>query len=133
MKHLAPTLGQKLDRLVAFYHHRDEDELTNQAIATLAGQKLGRPVSVELIEQARDGDIDSLPSDIANALCDVFGVEHDYLQHVGDKDIDIDQRLRLWIAIRDRGLNHFAARAADLSREDFEKLIAEVNSFPLAT
>jgi hypothetical protein len=133
MKHLAPTLGQKLDRLVAFYHHRDENELTSQAVATLAGQKLGRPVSVELIEQARDGDIDSLPGDIANALCDVFGVEHDYLQHVGDKDIDIDQRLRLWIAIRDRGLNHFAARAADLSREDFEKLIAEVNSFPLAT
>ncbi|CRK54615.1 conserved protein of unknown function [Rhodococcus sp. RD6.2] len=131
MKHLAPTLGQKLDRLFAFYHHRDEPELTTQAVATLVGQRIGEPVTVELLANARAGDVESLPTAMADALCDLFGVDRDYLRLSGSKDIDIDQRLRLWTAIRDRGLNHFAARATTMTREDLEMLIAEVNRFPV--
>ena len=133
MKHLAPNLGQKLERLFAFYHHRDEPELSTQAVATLVGQRIGEPVAVDLLESARAGEVDSLPTAMADALCDLFGVDRDYLRISGGKDIDIDQRLRLWTAIRDRGLNHFAARAAAMSREDIEKLIAEVNRFPVQT
>ncbi|MFF0818394.1 hypothetical protein ACFYVR_25090 [Rhodococcus sp. NPDC003318] len=133
MKHLAPTLGQKLDRLFAYCHHRDEPELSTQAVATLVGQRIGEPVAVTLLESARAGDVESLPVAIADALCDLFGVDRDYLRLTGGKDIDIDQRLRLWTAIRDRGLNHFAARATAMTREDVEKLIAEVNRFPVQT
>ncbi|MFD5812347.1 hypothetical protein ACFWG3_27400, partial [Rhodococcus aetherivorans] len=54
--------------------------------------------------------------------------QHRVPQHSlsGGRDIDIDQRLRLWITIRDRGLHHFAARATSLTREDLERLIAEI-------
>ena len=126
MRHLAPSLGQKLDRMIAFFHHRNEPELTLQAVATIVGQKAGEQISVETLEQIRSGELTSLPEAISDAICDAFGVDRDYLRLSGGRDIDIDQRLRLWIAIRDRGLDHFAARATTLSREDFEKLISEV-------
>lgn len=129
MIHMAPTLAQKLDRLVAFYHHRGEPELSLQAVATIAGRKLGEPIPAQLLEDVRAGVQSSLPDPVADAICDVFGVDRDYLRQSGGRDIDIDQRLRLWTAIRDRGLDHFAARATELSREDVEELIAQVNKF----
>ncbi len=55
MRHLAPSLGQKLDRMIAFFHHRNEPELTLQAVATIVGQKAGEQISVETLEQIRSG------------------------------------------------------------------------------
>ncbi|MDV6296512.1 hypothetical protein [Rhodococcus aetherivorans] len=126
MNYLAPSLGQKLERLLAFYHHRNEPELTLQAVATIVGQRIGEPVPVELLDEVRSGERTSLPVTITDALCDAFKVDRDYLRLSGGRDIDIDQRLRLWITIRDRGLHHFAARATSLTREDLERLIAEI-------
>ena len=54
MKHLAPTLGQKLDRLFAYCHHRDEPELSTQAVATLIGQRIGEPVSLGCVRVPND-------------------------------------------------------------------------------
>ncbi|MEE2033382.1 hypothetical protein [Rhodococcus chondri] len=133
MRHLAPSLGQKLDRMIAFYHHRNEPELTLQAVATIVGQKAGQQIAVEVLERVRSGELTVLPEQIADALCDSLGVDRSYLRETGGQDIDIDQRLRLWIAIRDRGLDHFAARATSLTREDFEKLIGEVERMAPAT
>lgn len=132
MKHLAPTTAQKLARLLDFYHHRDEPALTLQALATVVGQKVKEIVPLKLLEGVQSGEIEKLPVPVADAICDTIGVDREYLRLSGDIDIDIDQRLRLWILIRDRGLNHFAARSADLTRADFEELIAQVSTMTAA-
>ncbi|MFD1812067.1 hypothetical protein [Rhodococcus gannanensis] len=131
MTYHSPDLRQKLDRLFAYFHRRNDPELTTVEVATMATEHCGTTVSPTLLDAARSGAIDALPPTVADALCDVFGVDRDYLRLTGGRDIDIDQRLRLWTAIRDRGLQHFAARAADLSRDDLEHLIDEVNRFPV--
>ena len=133
MKHLPPTTAQKLSRLLEFYHHRDEPELTLQALATVVGQKAKELVPVELLEDVQSGALKSFPATVADAICDTIGVDRDYLRVSGGRDIDIDQRLRLWILIRDRGLNHFAARSANLTRADFEELIAQVSEIGRAS
>lgn len=133
MKHLAPTLAQKLARLREFYHHREEPELSLQAVATVVGQKVNKIVPVEMLEEVESGELTSLPLEISDAICDTFGVSRDYLRLSGEADIDHDQRLRLWILIRDRGLDHFSARSARLTREDFEELIAQVATMQVAT
>ncbi|EME23402.1 hypothetical protein [Rhodococcus triatomae] len=127
MTHHSPSLRQKLDRLFAYFHRRDEPEPTTVAVAAMATEHSGTAVSPDLLDAARCGEVDALPTAVADALCDVFGVDRDYLRLSGGRDIDIDQRLRLWTAVRDRGLQHFAARAVDLSRDDLELLIDEVN------
>lgn len=132
MKHLAPTTAQKLDRLLDFYHHRDEPALTLQALATVVGQQVKEIVPLELLEGVQSGEIETVPVRVADAICDTIGVDREYLRLSGGVDIDIDQRLRLWILIRDRGLNHFAARSADLTRADFEELIAQVSTMTAA-
>ena len=132
MKHLAPTTAQKLARLLDFYHHRDEPALTLQALATVVGQKVKEIVPLELLEGVQSGEIENLPVPVADAICDTIGVDREYLRLSGDIYIDIYQRLRLWILIRDRGLNHFAARSADLTRADFEELIAQVSTMTAA-
>ena len=131
--HLSPSLSQKLDRMRDFYHHRSEPRLSLQAVATMAGRNLSRPVSVELLERVEAGDVQQLPTDVGDALCDALGVDRSYLRPGSGLDIDIDQRLRLWIEIRDRGIEHFQARATSVTRDELEDLIAHIRTIPLTS
>ncbi|WP_072690862.1 hypothetical protein [Rhodococcus marinonascens] len=130
--HLSPSLSQKLERMRDFYHHRNEPRLSLQAVATMAGRHLSRPVPAELLEKAASGEVRELPRDVADALCDAMGTDRSYLQPGSGLDIDLDQRLRLWIEIRDRGIDHFAARATSVTRDELEELIAHIQTMPLA-
>ncbi|MFD5329565.1 hypothetical protein ACVH9Z_31640 [Rhodococcus opacus] len=129
--HLSPSLSQKLERMRDFYHHRNEPRLSLQAVATMAGRNLSRPVSAELLERVESGEVRDLPVDIADAICDAMGVDRSYLRPENGLDVDIDQRLRLWIAIRDRGIEHFQARATSVTRDELEDLIAHIRTMPL--
>ena len=60
-----------------------------------------------------------------------MGVDRSYLRPGSGLDIDIDQRLRLWIEIRDRGIEHFQARATSVTRDELEDLIAHIRTIPL--
>ncbi|MBM4575123.1 hypothetical protein GS489_33515, partial [Rhodococcus hoagii] len=107
--------------MIAFFHHRNEPELhvaggSHHRRAEGRRADLGRDPRADPIRGA-----DRLPEAISDAICDTFGVDRDYLRLSGGRDIDIDQRLRLWIAIRDRGLDHFAARPPRCRAKNFEK------------
>lgn len=136
MDYLKISLAHKVNRLFDFYHRRGEPQVDVQSVAVVLGQKLDRQVDPDYLTALREGSIAQSEADqqILDALCEFFGVDKKYLTEIAgrDIDIDIDQRLRLWIIVRDKGLDYFAARANGLTRAEFEALIAELQALPAA-
>lgn len=134
MDYLKISLAHKVNRLFDFYHRRGEPQVDVQSVAVVLGQKLDRQVDPDYLTALREGSIAQGEADqqVLVALCEFFGVDKKYLTEVAGRDIDIDQRLRLWIIVRDKGLDYFAARANGLTRVEFEALIAELQALPAA-
>lgn len=125
------TLAHKINRLFDFYHRRSEPQLDTQSVAIVLGQRLGRQVNPEHIAGLRAGTVREADEDLLRELSILFGVSNDYLVPTTQgRDADIDQRLRLWILVRDKGLSCRAARANSLSYEEMEALIAELEALP---
>ncbi|KQU35689.1 hypothetical protein ASH04_23745 [Rhodococcus sp. Leaf233] len=134
MDYLKISLAHKVNRLFDFYHRRGEPQVDVQSVAVVLGQKLDRQIDPDYLSEMRKGSIsqNEVDQQLRNALCAFFGVDQAYLTETSGRDIDIDQRLRLWIIVRDKGLDYFAARANGLTRVEFEALIAEVQALPAA-
>lgn len=134
MDYLRISLAHKVNRLFEFYHRRGEPQVDVQSVAVVLGQKLDRQIDPNYLSAIRAGSVAEGEVDrrILVALCEFFGVDEEYLTEVAGRDIDIDQRLRLWILVRDKGLGYFAARANGLTRVEFEALIAELQALPAA-
>lgn len=122
-------LAHKVNRLFAFYHRRGEPEIDVQAVAIWLGQRIDRDVSPEMIHELRTGDRPTADPTLLSAMCEFFGVDNTYLTESTGADYDLDQRLRLWTLVRDKGI-HLAMRAHSLSRAELETLICEIESLP---
>lgn len=132
MDHLRISLSHKVNRLFDFYHRRGEPQVDVQSLAIVLGQKLHRQINPAYLTAIRAGSVVDVDEEILVALCEFFGVDEQYLTETAGRDIDIDQRLRLWILVRDKGLGYLAARANGLTRVELEALIAEVQALPAA-
>lgn len=132
MDHLRISLSHKVNRLFDFYHRRGEPQVDVQSLAVVLGQKLHRQINPAYLTAIRAGTVVDVDEEILVSLCEFFGVDEQYLTETAGRDIDIDQRLRLWILVRDKGLGYLAARAHGLTRVELEALIAEVQALPAA-
>ena len=126
------TLAHKINRLFEFKHRRGEPQRTTDAVAAEAARLSGVPISPAHLAALRSGEVGTAEPQVLAAICAIFGVDATYLTESNGVDVTIDQNLRLWILVRDRGMDYFAARAAGLSREQMEALIAEIEALPPA-
>ncbi|ADG80845.1 ESX-1 secretion-associated regulator EspR OS=Tsukamurella paurometabola (strain ATCC 8368 / DSM/ CCUG 35730 / CIP 100753 / JCM 10117 / KCTC 9821 / NBRC 16120 / NCIMB 702349 / NCTC 13040) OX=521096 GN=Tpau_4279 PE=4 SV=1 [Tsukamurella paurometabola] len=133
-------LSVKINRLFSYWHNRSEPELTSQAMATVLGQQFfdGSLIPVQQIERLRTPGAPLDPQadpPLLEALCTLCGVDSAYLTDSLAAS-RIDRQLRLWIAVRDRGLDHLAVRAgkAELTLDELDDLIelAESSAPPIA-
>ncbi|WP_331761188.1 hypothetical protein OG225_42770 (plasmid) [Nocardia sp. NBC_01377] len=131
---MALPLAEKIERLIAFAHRYGEPALSSEQIAAALTPRVARVVTVDQITALRDGSMTEIADDLARELCQLCHcLDDSYLTPIGDEDIDIDQRLRLWTLARDRGLEHLAARApGTMSRPMLEELIADIELRPVS-
>lgn len=129
---MSMPLANKIERMIAYSHRWGEPAKNNEQIAAELTSRLGRTVEPSYVVDLRTGTITDIPRDIATELCTMFGVEDlGYLLPTGDEDIDRDMQLRLWTLVRDRGVQHVAARA--LTRDKLRELIADIEALPPRT
>ncbi|MFF5037876.1 hypothetical protein [Nocardia salmonicida] len=125
-------LAEKLERMIEYNHRWGEPALTNDQIAAGLTERLGRTVEPAYIESLRSGAVLVIPRDIAEALCALCGVtDVGILLPNGDEDVDLDLRVQLWTLVRDRGVQHVAARA--MTRDKLRELIADLQALPPRT
>ncbi|WP_146099110.1 hypothetical protein [Nocardia nova] len=125
------ALAEKLNRLFALGHERDQPERTTDDVARALSQRIGRVVDPSIIEGARAGLTHELPVEVAEALCVEFGVyDSSYLLAENSPEIEvIDLRLQIWILIRDLGLQHFATRGHQLDADSLRQIIALLQEY----
>lgn len=131
-----PDVSVKVNRLFAYWHNRSEPELTSQAMATVLGQRYfnGKLIPAAQIERLRTPGAalnTELDPPLLEALCRFCGVDIEYLEDTLAAS-RIDRQLRLWIAVRDRGLDHLAVRAGKehLALSELDDLVALAESLP---
>ncbi|WP_433678830.1 hypothetical protein [Nocardia sp. CA-119907] len=119
------TLEIKLNRLFALGHERGQDERTTDDVARAVSVRLGWVLDPSILVEARAGQRLTLPAEVADAICDEFGVEeHLYLREDDSAVVTrIDYFIQLWILVRDRDLRHLAARGNNLDLETVKEII----------
>lgn len=108
------TLKERYERLVAFAHNRRESELTDTEVAERSG------VDLAILHQIRDGSLAALCAHDADAITRTLGLQSG--SYLGSLDSPEDfaeattmhEKLDLYIAARELGVQHIAAR--DTSR-----------------
>ncbi|BCK59406.1 hypothetical protein NWFMUON74_71780 (plasmid) [Nocardia wallacei] len=125
-------LAEKLERMIEYYHHWGKPALTNEQIAEKLSERLGQVIEPAYIAGLRSGAEIAIPRDVAEALCAVLGVtDVRLLLPTGDEDVDLDLQVQMWTLVRDRGVQHVAARA--ITRDKLRELISDLRALPPRT
>lgn len=125
-------LAVKIEHMIEYNHPWGAPPLTNEQIAAELTKKVGHDIEPGYIASLRDGSTDTLPRDVAEALCTLCGVtDVGLLLPRGDEDVDLDMQVQIWTLARDRGVQHLAARA--ITREKMRELIADLRALPPRT
>ena len=121
---LAPTLADKLTRLVSTVHPRGRPEYTSEEVADAIRERGGPTVSATYIWQLRSGRRDNQTKKHLEALADFFGVSPAYFFDDAAA-ARIDAELELLAALREAPVRQVALRASGLSTQSL-KAIAEM-------
>ncbi|WP_280462222.1 hypothetical protein [Nocardia carnea] len=129
---MSVPLSVKLEHMIEYNHRWGEPPLSNAQLAAQLSDQLGRTIEPGYIASLRDGTTVVVPRDVGEALCRICGVtDMDYLVSDRDADIDTDLRVQIWTLVRDRGVQHVAARS--LTRDKLRELIADLKALPPRT
>lgn len=134
---MIPPLNERISRLVAFGHSRNELPLTDRQIADQLSTTLNAPVPEDLIRGLRLGTEKVVPTELVDPLAAVFGLRDvAYLapEHASLSSDEVDrillmhERLELLSEARDLGVQHIATRDVDQDPQLISKLKAALSA-----
>jgi transcriptional regulator with XRE-family HTH domain len=125
------SFAAKLDRVFAMKHKVGDRELSYETVAAGITAMGGAKISASNLRQLRTGKKTNPTIDTTKAIAAYFGVPAAYFLD-DDAAERIDSELELLNAMRDRGVNDLAVRAADLSPESISGIAALINTIRTA-
>lgn len=134
---MIPPLNERISRLVAFGHSRNEPPLIDRQIADQLSTTVNAPVPEDLIRGLRAGTEKVVPTELVEPLAAVFGLRDvAYLapEHASLSSDEVDrillmhERLELLSEARDLGVQHIATRDVDQDPQLISKLKAALSA-----
>lgn len=127
----ADTLASRVNKLFDVFHVRNGPVVSNTSAVAAIRDKTGISLTVEVLQELREGRETGVPTVWLNAIADFFGVPAAYLT---DRELDqaIDAQLDLLRVLRDKQVQDLRLCPCEsLSPQAMRSLAATIAALPV--